>query len=64
MTESTEISLTNLVQVLEGIRLSQYLWKLEMCLKKLKVTRRQNEGRMGGIFTSSTAMEMNNRSVE
>jgi len=63
MTEYRNIS-DNLVQVLEGISLSQCFVEIGNVFKKLKVTRRQNEGRKGGIFTSSSAMELNNRCVE
>jgi len=49
--------------VLEGIRLSQCFVEIGNVFRELKVTRRQNEGRMGGIFTSITR-EINNRSVK
>ena len=49
--------------MLEGIHFSQCFVENGNVLKELKVTHRQNERRMGRIFTSITR-EINNRSVK
>ena len=42
--------MTNLVEILQGIHQSQRFVKLRNVFQKVKVTSRQNEGRMRGIL--------------